>query len=125
MKRIFTTTLRLDLTDDEDRRAWAYLKQMDKKQHRSYSKAIVMAVNEYFERLENLESDPYLETREKEDGEKFATSLRNGGNFSCRANHFGRVRACFRDDEKRFEKTEGALRKSNGFYERNKIGRFF
>ena len=67
MKRIFTTTLRLDLTDDEDRRAWAYLKQMDKKQHRSYSKVIAMAVNEYFERLERLESDPYLETREKED----------------------------------------------------------
>ena len=67
MKRIFTTTLRLDLTDDEDRRAWAYLKQMDKKQHRSYSKAIVMAVNAYFERLERLTSDPYLETREKED----------------------------------------------------------
>lgn len=40
---------------------------MDKKQHRSYSKAIVMAVNAYFERLERLTSDPYLEIREKED----------------------------------------------------------
>ena len=54
MKRIFTTTLRLDMTDEEDRRAWSHLQRMDKKQHRSYSKAIAAA-------------DPYLETREKED----------------------------------------------------------
>ena len=67
MKRIFTTTLRLDLTDDEDHRAWLHLQQMDKKQYRSYSKAIVAAVNNYFGRQEQLAADPYLETREKED----------------------------------------------------------
>lgn len=32
MKRIFTTTLRLDMTDEEDRRAWSYQQRMDKKQ---------------------------------------------------------------------------------------------
>ena len=47
MKRIFTTTLRLDMTDEEDRLAWSHLQQMDKKQYRSYSKAIVAAVNDY------------------------------------------------------------------------------
>ena len=67
MKRIFTTTLRLDMTDEEDRLAWSYLQRMDKKQHRSYSKAIVAAVNDYFGRQEQLAADPYLETREKED----------------------------------------------------------
>ena len=67
MKRIFTTTLRLDMTDEEDRRAWSHLQRMDKKQYRSYSKAIVAAVNDYFRRQEQLETDPYLETREKED----------------------------------------------------------
>lgn len=67
MKRIFTTTLRLDMTDEEDRRAWSHLQQMDKKQYRSYSKAIVAAVNDYFGRQEQLAADPYLETREKED----------------------------------------------------------
>ena len=67
MKRIFTTTLRLDMTDEEDRLAWSHLQRMDKKQYRSYSKAIVAAVNDYFGRQEQLPADPYLETREKED----------------------------------------------------------
>ena len=67
MKRIFTTTLRLDMTDEEDRLAWSHLQQMDKKQYRSYSKAIVEAVNDYFGRQEQLAAAPYLETREKED----------------------------------------------------------
>ncbi len=67
MKRIFTTTLRLDMTNEEDCRAWSHLQQMDKKQYRSYSKAIVAAVNDYFGRQEQLTADPYLETREKED----------------------------------------------------------
>ena len=67
MKRIFTTTLRLDMTDEEDRLAWSHLQQMDKKQYRSYSKAIVAAVNDYFGRQDQLAADPYLETREKED----------------------------------------------------------
>ena len=66
MKRIFTTTLRLDMNDEEDRRAWSHLQQLDKKQHRSYSKAIVTAINDYFGRQERLANDPYLETREKE-----------------------------------------------------------
>lgn len=67
MKQIYTTTLRLNLSDEDDRRAFEYLKHMDKKQYRSYSKAIVAAINEYFERQARLADDPYLETREKED----------------------------------------------------------
>ena len=67
MKQIYTTTLRLNLADEDDRRAYEHLQRMDKKQYRSYSKAIVTAVNDHFERQARLASDPYLETREKED----------------------------------------------------------
>lgn len=67
MKQIYTTTLRLNLADEDDRRAYEYLQKIDKKQYRSYSKAIVTAINDHFERQARLESDPYLETREKED----------------------------------------------------------
>lgn len=67
MKQIYTTTLRLNLSDEDDRRAYEHLQRMDKKQYRSYSKAIVTAINDYFERQDRLAADPYLETREKED----------------------------------------------------------
>lgn len=67
MKQIYTTTLRLNLADEDDRRAFEYLQRMDKRQYRSYSKAIVAAVNDHFERQERIAADPYLETREKED----------------------------------------------------------
>ena len=80
MRNIYTTTLRLNLNDPEERRAWERLRDMDKKQYRSYSKAIVTAVNDYFDRQERLQDDPYLETREKEDAflEKVLTTIREG-----------------------------------------------
>ena len=49
MSRIFTTTLRLNLDDEADRRAWEHLQRMDRQRYRSYSKAIVVAVNELFD----------------------------------------------------------------------------
>jgi hypothetical protein len=67
MKQIYTTTLRLNLADEDDRRAYEHLQRMNKKQYRSYSKAIVTAINDYFERQDRLAVDPYLESREKED----------------------------------------------------------
>ena len=63
MKKIYTTTLRLNLEDESDRRAYERLKSTS----RSVSKTVVSAVNGYFERQEKLLRDPYLETREKED----------------------------------------------------------
>ena len=54
MKQIYTTTLRLNLADEDDRRAYEHLQQMDKKQYRSYSKAIVTAINDHFERQARL-----------------------------------------------------------------------
>ena len=67
MKQIYTTTLRLNLADEDDRKVFDYLQRINKKRYRSYSKAIVAAVNDHFERQERLAADPYLETREKED----------------------------------------------------------
>ena len=66
-RRIVSTNIRFNLEKETDRTAWEYLQQRDKRQHRSYSRAVIAAVNDYFERRGRLASDPYLETREKED----------------------------------------------------------
>lgn len=65
-KKIVRTTLRINLENDADQRAWHYLQRLDDTSHKSISQAIVSAVNEYFERLERLTADPFLESREKE-----------------------------------------------------------
>ena len=65
--RIVSTNIRFNLEKEADRTAWEYLQHRDKKQYRSYSRAVITAVNDYFERRGRLFSDPYLETREKED----------------------------------------------------------
>lgn len=57
MRNIFTTTLRLNLNDEEDRRAWVYLQSMDKQKYRSYREAIVTAVNDYFSRQEQAQQE--------------------------------------------------------------------
>lgn len=64
---IVSTNIRFNLEKEADRTAWDYLQRRDKREHRSYSKAVIAAVNDYFERRGRLEADPYLETREKED----------------------------------------------------------
>ena len=67
MSRLFKTTLRVRLDTPEGRKAWGYLVRRDKGKYRSYSDAIIAAVNGYFDRERQLADDPYLETREKED----------------------------------------------------------
>ena len=67
MKNLYITTLRLNLDNEDDRRAYEYLRRLDKAQHRSVNRAVVTAVNAFFGRQEQLAADPYLETREKED----------------------------------------------------------
>ena len=65
MSNLFTTTLRFNLNREDDRRALEYLRSADG--YRSYSRAVIAAVNDHFSRLEKMKDDPYLETREKED----------------------------------------------------------
>ena len=66
-RKIINTNIRFNLDNEDDRKAYEYLQSMDRKQYKSYTKAVVIAVNEYFERQQRLEADSYLETREKED----------------------------------------------------------
>lgn len=66
-KRTVSTNIRFNLEKEADRAAWDHLQQRDRRQFRSYSKAVIAAVNDYFERRGRLDADPYLETREKED----------------------------------------------------------
>ena len=64
---IVSTNIRFNLEKEADRAAWEHLQRRDKREHRSYSRAVIAAVNDYFERRGRLAADPYLETREKED----------------------------------------------------------
>lgn len=79
-RTIINTNIRLNLNRPEDRRAWEYLQRLDRKKYKSYSRAVVAAVNDHFSRQERLAADPYLETREKEDAflEKVLDTIREG-----------------------------------------------
>lgn len=66
-RKIINTNIRFNLDNEADRKAWEHLRNMDRKKYKSYTKAIVIALNEYFDRQERLANDAYLETREKED----------------------------------------------------------
>ena len=74
------TNIRLNLARAEDRKAWNYLQSMDRKRYKSYSRAVVAALNDYFSRQERLDADPYLETREKEDAflQRVLETIRHG-----------------------------------------------
>ena len=65
--KIITSNIRFNLTKADDRRAWEYLQSMDRSKHKSYSRAVISAINEYFEWEQKLTDNPFLETREKED----------------------------------------------------------
>ena len=66
-KGIVSTNLRLNLEKEADRLAWDYLQKLGSKANKSYTQIIITAVIEYYDRQERLLTDPYLETREKED----------------------------------------------------------
>lgn len=66
-RKIINTNIRLNLLDEADRQAWEYLQTMNRKKYKSYTRAVVAAVNDYFGREYEKEEDPYLETRENED----------------------------------------------------------
>ena len=64
---IVNTNLRLNLNREEDRLAWEHLHNRDKTLFPSYSKTVVIALNDFFRRQQMLAEDPLLETRERED----------------------------------------------------------
>ena len=67
MKRIVNTNIRFDLNREDDRKAYEYLRHLDRTQYKSYTRAVVAALNDTFSRQEKMQADPFLETREKED----------------------------------------------------------
>ena len=74
------TNIRLNLNRPEDRQAWEHLQSMDRKKYKSYSRAVVAAINDYFARQDRLANDPFLESREKEDAflQKVLDTIREG-----------------------------------------------
>ena len=64
---IWSTNLRFNLDKSPYREAYGYLKNMDRKTHKSINKVVATAVCEHFRRLEKSKNDPYFETRERED----------------------------------------------------------
>lgn len=67
MKRIVNTNIRFDRNREDDRQAYEYLRNMDRTKYKSYTRAMVAALNDFFSRQERIRADPFLETREKED----------------------------------------------------------
>ncbi|MFA9465929.1 MAG: hypothetical protein ACERKN_16735 [Velocimicrobium sp.] len=61
------TNIRFYDEEEEDKRAWDILHSLDKKQFKSQSKFVVLAILDYYEKCLRQERDPYFETREKED----------------------------------------------------------
>ena len=64
---IWSTNLRFNLDKSPYREAYSYLKNMDRKAHKSINKVVATAVCEHFKRLKKSNNDPYFETRERED----------------------------------------------------------
>lgn len=83
-RKIINTNIRLNLLDEADRQAWEYLQTMNRKKYKSYTRAVVGAVNDYFGREYEKEEDPYLETREKEDAflRQVQNAIKEGGKES-------------------------------------------
>ena len=67
MKRIVNTNIRFDRNREEDRQAYENLRNIDRTKYKSYTRAVVAAVNDFFSRQERIQADSFLETREKED----------------------------------------------------------
>ena len=74
------TNIRLNLNRPENRQAWEYLQNMDRKKYKSYSRAVVAAINDHFSRQERVVNDPFLESSEKEDAflQKILDTIREG-----------------------------------------------
>lgn len=58
-RKIVSTTIHFNLEKEPDRMAREYLQRHNKRQYRSYSKAMIAVVNDHFERQGQLAVDPY------------------------------------------------------------------
>lgn len=67
MSNIRTVCLRFNLDKPLHKKAFEFLKSMDKSTFKSYTQAAASAITEYFERYFKKCNDPYFETREREE----------------------------------------------------------
>lgn len=67
MKNIKSLCIRFNLLKSKDKSAWDILHDLDKKKWKSYSNAVILAVTDFFDRQSKTETDPYFETREREE----------------------------------------------------------
>ena len=58
---------RFNLDNPEHAKAWEYLHDFDKDKVKSGNTAVIKAVNEYFDRMQKVEDDPYFENRQREE----------------------------------------------------------
>ncbi len=61
------TCFRFNLDNPEHAKAWNYLHNFDRDKVKSGNTAVVKAVNEYFDRMQKVEDDPYFENRQREE----------------------------------------------------------
>ena len=67
MSNIRTVCLRFNLDKPLHKKAFDYLRSMDKSAFKSYTQAAALAITEYFEHYFKRRDDPYFETREREE----------------------------------------------------------
>lgn len=66
-RSVVNLNIRFNMSKEEHRRAYELLRRIDRRKYKSYTEAVVAAVNAYLGRQEMIVANPYLETREKED----------------------------------------------------------
>ena len=90
----YSVAVSFDLDRAEDRAALTWLSQCRRDGFKTYSAAVVAAVNEYRDRRERLAADPYLEAREKEDAflRRVLDTIRQGMEESAAGNLGGLFR---------------------------------
>lgn len=59
-RKVISTNIRFNLAKPEDREAWEHLQRLDRSKYKSYTRAVVTALNAYFGREEAVAADPYL-----------------------------------------------------------------
>lgn len=59
--KIVNTNIRLNLEREADRQAWEHLQRLDRKVYKSYSRAVVMALNAFFDRQADAKEDAFLQ----------------------------------------------------------------
>ena len=81
---IRNTNLRFNLDKEQQRKAWEYLQTMNRQDFKSYSQVISLALVDYFDRYYRTQSDPYLETREREELDRKSTRLNSSHEIPSR-----------------------------------------